>query len=90
MPRFWLPEMTLRARGSAPPTTAGPSTPTPTGLPRALVPVASVPIRLPSRSVPLVCTRVASFSVGPSTLPGAVPGTEVSPPITVPGEGRRR
>ena len=50
------------------------------------MPAASVPIRFPSTTVPAVAMSMPSFRAGPIRFPGAVPGVEVRPPITVPGE----
>ena len=91
-PELKLPEMTLRAPGKVPPTSA-PAPPelwmvTPTPFPSARVPVASVPIRFPWMVLRVEWLMLTPPSLGSAlTLlemrlpaPGAVPPTTLSEP----------
>ena len=80
--------MTLRAIGSVPPTVFdGSPNATPVVLPSGFVPPASVPMRLPMTAVVLTLLEPVPIwmpvPLPEMTLPGGIPGVEVSPPICV-------
>ena len=80
--------MRLPAPAAVPPIVFPPaaarSMPTPFGI--GIVPVTSLPIRLPSTTLSPLASFIPSDELPETTFPGPVPGVEVTPPIVLPSD----